>query len=129
MQNEVKFFRNLFLVFASISILFSVFVFKTEAELSFFLLFIGFMIFITYYFIMTNFFEKWQKKRKLLGMPLLLILYFFLGLLFTFRLFYHNLAVEEEWLKMSGCSLSFHFFLGILAAIISWYSGINKQMK
>ena len=129
MKNEINFFRNLFLCFAIISFPFSVFVFKTGAELSFFFFFIGFMIFITYYFIMTNFFEKWQRKRKFLGMPLLLIFYFFLGLLLIFRLFYHNLRLEEEWLRMSGCSLSFHLFLGIFAAIISWYSGVNRQMK
>ncbi len=127
MKNETNFFRNLFFIFTSISILFSIFVFRTEFELSFLMLFLSGMIFLLFFFLMTNFFNEWKTKRKkILGMPTLLLFYFIIAIFLTFRLFYLNLNVEEEWQRMSGCSLSFHFFLGILAAIISWYSGINE---
>ncbi len=127
MKNEKNFFKNLFIIFVSISVLFSIFVFKTGFEFSFFVLFFSVLVYLFYHLAISSFFKDWNKKRvKILKIPLLLFIYFILGLLFAFRLFYHNLNIQDEWFRVSGYSLSFHLFIAILASIISYYFRLKK---
>ncbi len=126
MKNEKGFYRNLLIIFLSISVFFSMFIVKTGIEFSIFVMIVPAIIFFLYMLFMDTYKSEWKTQKKVLGMPVIMFFLFSFGFLFIFWLLHANLVAEDEFLKMKGFSMTFHFLLGLLAAIISWYKHISK---
>ncbi len=119
-------FNNLFLSFFLTSIFFSVFVVRTDVEMSILMFIFGSFVFGFYCFIGNSFFKDLKNRKKIVGIPIPLFIYFIIGLIFSVKSFINTFNSGDQLMRASGFSLSFHVFLAIIAAIIAWnYKLVN----
>lgn len=116
MQLKNFFLQYYVLIFAVISLFFSLCVFQTGIGIALLML-----LFATFIVLLYTILWAIQTKEKKVKKPYLQVFLFFIGLILSVVVFYNNLENGLDHMRLKGMSLGFNLFLGTLVSFIDWY--------